>query len=184
MKSDHICYLCHSENTAFVGRNLDFDTEIFVCGNCGLIQNDFISKSYLDGYYHHRYREQRREAITEKYLNFMHRRGASQHEFIKEHLPSGASMGTVLDIGASAGKLLEMFLPSSRVFAVESDAAMVAHMRNNPAIVVLEDEILFSRENHEAFDLIAMSHVFEHINNPLEYLYQLHKILAKDGLVF
>ncbi len=184
MKSDHICYLCLSENTALVGRNLDFDTEIFICGNCGLIQNDFMSKSYLDDYYHHRYRQQRKEGITENYLNFMHRRGASQYEFIQEHLPQEAQLGTVLDIGASAGKLLEMFLPASRVFAVESDAAMVAHMGKNPAINVLEDEVLFSKENHGAFDLVAMSHVFEHINNPLEYLYQLHKTLSEDGLVF
>jgi SAM-dependent methyltransferase len=167
-----------------VGQNLDFNTEIFVCGNCGLIQNDFISKAYLDDYYHHRYRQQRKEEITENYIKFMHRRGASQYDFILEHLPEEAQLGTVLDIGASAGKLLEMFPPSSRVFAVESDAAMVAHMGKNPAITVLEDDILFSKENHGAFDMIAMSHVFEHINNPLEYLYQLHKILSEDGLVF
>lgn len=184
MKSDHICYLCLSGNTVEVGRNLDFDTEIYVCGNCGLIQNDFMAKAYLDDYYHHRYRQQRKETITDNYLNFMHKRGVSQHQFIMEHLPKGVLPRRVLDIGASAGKLLEMFLPASRLFASESDPTMLAHIKKNSSITILEDEVLFSKENHGAFDLIAMSHVFEHINNPLEYLYQLHKILSKDGFVF
>jgi 2-polyprenyl-3-methyl-5-hydroxy-6-metoxy-1,4-benzoquinol methylase len=184
MSQNHICYLCFSANTGFIGRNLDFDTDIYVCNDCGLIQNDFVSSPYLDHYYHKKYREVRREAISDSYLKFMSLRSASQHEFIVKNLPEALSIGAVLDIGASAGKLLETFKPAAKLFAVESDTAMAAYMEKSGVISVIDESVLFDEENQGRFDLVTLSHVFEHINNPLEYLYQLQKVVTDGGYVF
>lgn len=179
-----VCYLCFSANTNFIGKNIDFDTGIYICNDCGLIQNDFVSSSYLNHYYHKKYREVRKESINNKYLEFMSLRANSQHEFVIKNLPQFAKIRSVLDIGASAGKLLEAFIPKVRVYAVESDAAMVAHMEKNKAITIINEATLFEEENNGRFDLITLSHVFEHINNPLEYLYRLHKIVSDEGYIF
>jgi 2-polyprenyl-3-methyl-5-hydroxy-6-metoxy-1,4-benzoquinol methylase len=186
MNQTHICYLCFSENTGYIGRNLDFDTDIYVCNDCGLVQNDFVSSPYLNHYYHKKYREAKKEAISEKYLKFMSLRGASQHEFITKNLPEAANINTVLDIGASAGKLLETFRPAATLFAVESDPAMAAYMEKvgGGSIQVIDESVLFDEENHGRFDLVTLSHVFEHLNNPIEYLYKLHKIVSDNGYVF
>lgn len=184
MSQTHICYLCFSENTGYIAKNLDFDTGIYVCNDCGLIQNDFVSSPYLDHYYHKKYREVRREAISDSYLKFMSLRSASQHEFIVKNLPEAVSIGAVLDIGASAGKLLETFKPKAKLFAVESDPAMASYMEKSGDISVIAESVLFDEENQGRFDLIMLSHVFEHINNPLEYLYRLHKIISNSGYVF
>ena len=178
------CYLCFSLNNHFVGKNLDFDTDIFVCDDCGLIQNDFVSSRYLDQYYHKKYRQIRREFIRESYLELMAQRAASQQDFINLHLPDDQSLNVVLDIGAGAGKLIETFHPASSLFAVESDQDMIAHLAKNPNICVLPESSLFEQTNVGKFDLVTMSHVFEHINNPIDYLYKLHKILAPNGHVF
>lgn len=180
----HVCYLCSSSNTNLVGRNIDFDTNIYICTDCGLIQNDFVSSAYLDYYYHKKYREVRKEKITPVYLEFMSRRANSQKEFIKNSLPSNISFKNVIDIGAGAGKLIESFMPDSHLFAVESDSIMIEHMSKNRAITVINEPTLFEADNQSRFDLLTMSHVFEHINNPLEYLYQLHKVVSSDGYVF
>lgn len=182
MNKKHICYLCFSENSGFIGRNVDFDTDIYVCNNCGLIQNDFISILYLDKYYHKKYRDVRKEVISDKYLEFMSLRAASQNNFIFKNLPPDISIGSVLDIGASAGKLLETFKNQATLYAVESDSTMREYMQKTGLISVIDDSELFAGNNK--FDLITMSHVFEHINNPLEYLYRLHKIVACGGYVF
>jgi trans-aconitate methyltransferase len=182
MIQKHICYLCFSENTGYIGRNIDFDTDIYVCNNCGLIQNDFVNSLYLDSYYHKNYREERKEAITDKYLEFMSLRAGSQHKFISENLPNGTLIGSVLDIGAGAGKLLEKFKDQATLHAVESDLAMREYMQKIGLITVINDSQLFGGNNK--FDLITMSHVFEHINNPLEYLYRLHQIVADNSFVF
>lgn len=182
MNKKHICYLCFSENSGFIGRNVDFDTDIYVCNNCGLIQNDFISILYLDKYYHKKYRDVRKEVISDKYLEFMSLRAASQNNFISKNLPPDISIGSVLDIGASAGKLLETFKNQATLYAVESDSTMREYMQKTGLISVIDDSELFAGNNK--FDLITMSHVFEHINNPLEYLYRLHKIVACGGYVF
>ncbi len=180
----YVCYLCLSANTNFIGRNIDFDTGIYICNDCGLIQNDFVSSPYLDHYYHKKYREVRKESINDKYLEFMSLRAKSQHEFIMKNLPESILMKSVLDIGAGAGKLLEVFIPKTKTYAVESDAAMVAHMEKNEAITIVNEATLFEEENNGKFDLITLSHVFEHINNPLEYLYKLHKIVSDEGYIF
>lgn len=182
MNKKHICYLCFSENSGFIGRNVDFDTDIYVCNNCGLIQNDFVSILYLDKYYHKKYRDVRKEVISDKYLEFMSLRAASQNNFIFKNLPPDISIGSVLDIGASAGKLLETFKNQATLYAVESDSTMREYMQKTGLISVIDDSELFAGNNK--FDLITMSHVFEHINNPLEYLYRLHKIVACGGYVF
>lgn len=111
-------------------------------------------------------------------------RAASQQAFIVKNLPEPAAVHSILDIGASAGKLLETFKPQAKLFAVESDAAMVAYMEASGDISVVDEAVLFGDENHGRFDLVTMSHVFEHINNPLEYLYRLHKILSSNGHLF
>lgn len=182
MSQKYICYLCFSENTGFIGKNIDFDSDIYICNNCGLIQNDFVNSLYLDNYYHKKYREARKEAINEKYLEFMSLRAASQHNFISKNLLPDKAIGSVLDIGASAGKLLETFKNQATLYAVESDSAMREYMQKTGLISVIDDSELFGGNNK--FDLITMSHVFEHINNPLEYLYRLHKIVAHGGFVF
>ena len=182
MSHKHICYLCFSVNTGFIGRNIDFDSHIYVCNNCGLIQNDFVSNFYLDSYYHKKYREIRNESISDSYLEFMALRAASQNEFIVKNIPNILEISSVLDIGASAGKLLETFKVQAALYAVESDLAMRNYMQYIDLITVIDDSELFNVNRN--FDLITMSHVFEHINNPLEYLYRLHQIVSQGGFVF
>jgi 2-polyprenyl-3-methyl-5-hydroxy-6-metoxy-1,4-benzoquinol methylase len=180
----HVCYLCFSEKTHFLGKNLDFDTDIYLCINCGLIQNDFVSSAYLDRYYHKKYREIRKEAINERYLNFMSVRAESQYKFIFNNIIFDKVLTNVVDIGAGAGKLLENFEVNVNKFAVESDQAMIEYMAKKSKIEIIDSDLLFDGINFKKFDMITMSHVFEHINNPIEYLYKLHQILSDDGYIF
>jgi len=145
-----------------------------------LIQNDFVSSLYLDSYYHKKYREIRKESISDKYLEFMALRAASQNKFIVKNISKIINISSVLDIGASAGKLLETFKDQAALYAVESDLVMRDFMRQTGFISIIDESELFANNK---YDLITMSHVFEHINNPLEYLYRLHKIVSQDGFV-
>jgi 2-polyprenyl-3-methyl-5-hydroxy-6-metoxy-1,4-benzoquinol methylase len=180
----HVCYLCFADKTHFIGKNLDFDTDIYICIDCGLIQNDFVSGAYLDRYYHKKYRQIRKEAITESYLNFMSLRAESQYKFICSNIRTDRGLKNLVDIGASAGKLLEKFEINGNIFAVESDQAMIEYMAKNSKIKIIDNNLLFDSVNLNKFDMITMSHVFEHINNPIEYLYKLHQILSNNGYVF
>ena len=145
-----------------------------------MIQNDFVSSLYLDSYYHKKYREIRKESISDKYLEFMALRAASQNKFIVKNISKIINISSVLDIGASAGKLLETFKDQAALYAVESDLVMRDFMRQTGFISIIDESELFANNK---YDLITMSHVFEHINNPLEYLYRLHKIVSQDGFV-
>jgi len=183
--NNHICYMCYSDNTTTLGQDSDFTTDIYKCNDCGLIQNDFVSNIYLKNYYAKRYREIRKETITDKYLEFMTLRAKSQKEFIIKNLDKKKKLNSILDIGAGAGKLIEEFISKDiKTYAIESDETMIKHMSKNININIINFNNLFDEENYQKFDLIMMSHVFEHINNPIEYLYKLYKIIKEDGYLF
>jgi 2-polyprenyl-3-methyl-5-hydroxy-6-metoxy-1,4-benzoquinol methylase len=177
--------MCYSHNTTTLGQNTDFTTDIYKCNDCGFIQNDFVSNIYLKNYYAKKYREIRKETITDKYLEFMTFRAKSQKDFILKNIDKNKKLNNILDIGAGSGKLIEQFISNNvNTFAVESDEVMIKYISNNTNVNIIDFDNLFIQENYEKFDLIMMSHVFEHINNPIEYLYKLHKIIKKDGYLF
>jgi 2-polyprenyl-3-methyl-5-hydroxy-6-metoxy-1,4-benzoquinol methylase len=180
----HICYFCFSENTENLGPHFDFGASLYTCKECGLTQTVFVSSLYLSNYYECQYRTAHKETINDEYLRFMSSRAQSQHEFILRHLVTADTPKNVLDIGASVGALLRTFSPGSALFANEQDAAMLEYLKRDKAITLIEYPEIFHKENYSKFDLIMLSHVFEHLPNPLEYLYYLHKLTSKGGHVF
>jgi 2-polyprenyl-3-methyl-5-hydroxy-6-metoxy-1,4-benzoquinol methylase len=112
-------------------------------------------------------------------------RAQSQREFIG--LMPMHFNAAVLDIGAGAGKLLEQFLLEGiSLFAVESDPSMLIHLSNNPEIQVFTSDALFLNDprNHDRFDLVTLSHVFEHLNDPITYLNKLASVIKPGGHLF
>ncbi|MCP3928221.1 MAG: class I SAM-dependent methyltransferase [Bacteroidetes bacterium] len=175
------CYFCCSSKTTILGVNLDFNTNIYKCDDCELIQNDCVSSQCLQEYYRKEYRQARKEVITEAYLEFMTSRAVSQREFVTSVVKG--KMSDVLDIGAGAGKLIEQFIDKdTNTYAIESDSAMALYISKNSQIHLLNGNKLLARERR--FDLIMMSHVFEHVNNPIHYLSQLGTLLKEEGYLF
>lgn len=95
-------------------------------------------------------------------------------------IPAGES-GTLLDVGCGSGGFLQrMRAVGWRVMGTEPDPKAAARLRDElgfPVFGSLDD----IETQQERFDVITLSHVVEHLPDPLATLQQLSRLLASGG---
>lgn len=178
------CYLCGEPEAERVARNVDFGLDIFTCLSCGLTQTDYVREDDLENYYQGAYSLAHGRTSSATYSDFSRRRGLAQRRFI-EQASGRASFGSVLDYGAGAGGGVRAFAgDAERLVAWDPDPAMRTLLRESGACEIVAADDLFSGAYDGAFDLIILSHVFEHLPDPRRMLGRLHALLKDDGVLF
>jgi SAM-dependent methyltransferase len=104
---------------------------------------------------------------------------------IESHLTRlGKSTSRVLEWGPGYGYFASNWLerkPDTIYHAIETDIS--CHSMLNDLGVSIVDEHSLPNENKQ-YDLIVMSHVLEHVTEPLNFLNNATKKLKKDGIIF
>lgn len=173
--------VCIGGNPDFPGRSIYYDRS----KRFGWTEPQ-PSKEELAAYYAQNYRITRQETPNADYIAFMRRRADAQRKFIARYAPR-LTFESVMDIGCSAGILLERFIgEASRLVGYEPDHHMAAYARRllgDRATILNRD---FAGENlaGERFSLITISHVLEHIRDPEPFLRGLAEHLDAGGLIF
>lgn len=112
-----------------------------------------------------------------------HHQAKARVEFIRDRLTFGKKV-EILDVGAGYGVLESYFmkmLPGEiQCFAVEPDQKAQQSLEQHGIAWKSELEGF----NGKKFDLVVLSHVFEHINDPVAYVKSLHAYLKPDGYLF
>jgi SAM-dependent methyltransferase len=179
------CPLCHHENSQH------FETRQFrghavtnrVCENCGLVfQSPRMSTVELDEFYAAEYRQiyQGVEGPTTKDLRTQEGRASALLKFAQDFVPQ---VERHLDIGCSTGILLEFFHDhyGSQPVGVEPGDAYRKFAQEKGITVYADIENLLPA-GEKCCDLISMTHVLEHLSNPVGYLTYLgEKYLTKGG---
>ena len=93
---------------------------------------------------------------------------------------------TMLDIGCSEGTLLKTFgesFPTFECYGLEPDAnfAQFASKNSNAKKVVATDFESFFAANEQRYDLVTLTHVLEHILDPIEILTSIRNVLQPGG---
>ena len=156
-----------------------------LCRNCGLVyQSPRMSPAELDAFYIQEYRllYQGEAGPNPKDLAVQNERAAAMARFIETYR---SSFRRHLDFGCSAGALLQEFRVrfGSQPVGIEPGEAY----RNYTAALGIR--VYASLESlqagtEEAFDLISLAHVLEHLADPVASLRQLRETaLAPDGLL-
>jgi SAM-dependent methyltransferase len=179
------CPLCKAEQNALFDRRLFRGLPVFnrICQNCGLVfQSPRMTDVERAAFYAAEYRQlyQGGEEPDAKDLAVQGRRAESLLAFCQGRLPN---VGRYLDIGSSAGLLLQSFQQAfdCQVVGVEPGEAYREFARQNGLVVVASlDELEQARLRR--FDLISLAHVLEHLPDPLDYLANLREsFLEPDG---
>ena len=186
---DSACRLCGSDRSRRFGRNPDFQkSTILRCLDCGYMWSaPEPTRMELLGVYREAYRSIRQESPTPDYLAFMGARAEAQHEFITRAISRSLAGLRVLDIGCGAGSLLRKFENQGAVVTgFEPDRIMSETARGRLSANARVENVLFSPQDwhDEAFDLICMSHVLEHIPNPVDFLSGLCRVTRPGGYLF
>ena len=182
------CPICDKSDNRRLGPHPDFTGHSIVrCHTCGMMSIDpRPSFDRLAEIYPVSYREAVDEKPTDHYLAFMDMRAVAQKAFISTHLRL-QDQSRVLDIGCSAGSLLlALGVDTPNLDGYEPDTMMAGLARDRlPSSARIFNELCDpSTLPADTYDLITLSHVFEHVLEPVDFLNHLLRALRPNGLVF
>lgn len=156
-----------------------------ICMETGLVRNDPVpadaelARFYVEDYriaYKGAAKPRRRQILR----NF--RRVASHVRTFRDVY---AAATRVLDVGAGSGEfayLMERL--DKRVKGVEPNVSYAAYCREELKLDVLTAHLAPDLFEPGQFDLIRLSHVLEHLNNPVKYLVQIASWLKPSGVLY
>ena len=175
------CRLCQSSNHELISEDLSFGIDIFKCHECEFIQSDYVSDSALKYYYSQIYRDHLTKEELDMFREKSFAQAMSQLEFLQTQIP-GIKLSNSLDFGGSNGELAKILKKiSTNVFITESDPQYINLLKQEKSIKWIDESELSKDDYHHFFDLITISHVFEHLNDPLSALDRFSMLLKKNG---
>jgi len=159
-----------------------------ICSACGFVfQTPRMTEAELQEFYAAEYRRfyQGKEEPAAKDVAVQAQRARSLLDFIRPYMASTAPANEdtlFLDIGCSAGKLMECFAHalSWRVVGVEPGDAYRQEDQHSGLDVYASLEGL-KQSGQYPCDLVSLIHVLEHLPNPVPYLVQLRQELLKPN---
>ncbi len=179
------------------GRTLFGGAWLYRCRDCGLVQaKPLPGAEGLASYYARTYRTGGRHgaeaAIVRDFPRdnlFYYHRGQSIAALLEPHLRARDFGGTprVLDIGAGFGHLLHAFgerFPRASRTALELSETCFPHLEALGIRVIREPIEAWLARSEAEFDVILLSHVLEHLRQPVEVLAGLRSRLSPNGLLF
>jgi len=182
------CVLCQSVGSLDIGPNLDFPgARICRCDRCGLISTSPLpNDARLEDLYRRQYRQVRNEAPDRTYLRDLDARAQAQLAFVHGDGAVDLRDARVLDVGCSAGSFLKAcsrWTPSLAGFEPD-DVMRRAATDRLPETARLE-ETIFRRDRlpGQTYELIAASHVLEHVPHPVSFVSSLCDLLSDRGVL-
>lgn len=180
------CYLCGSEQQHIFARvaSFGFPLVYYQCETCGLVFQSLTESRAVDPtFYEETYRKiyQESEEPTLKDLWVQEQRAGVLAGFLKSQ--NRPNPKRILDIGASAGVLLQTFqsLFNCDAVGVEPGKAYRAYAESKGLQMVASLDDLLDPDPG-CFDLVSILHVLEHLPDPLDTLTTIReKLLSKEG---
>jgi SAM-dependent methyltransferase len=182
------CDLCGADSTTFLLERSDrFSHEKFryvTCSECGLIYiNPRPSPTELSRYYPETYEAYQRSDSLRPVSRWRRRRASSiLRQFIARH----HQYGKLLDVGCSTGAFLqEMKTHGWQVQGVEPNPFAAAIAQEEHGLTVFNGPLADFEADEDAFDVVTLWDVLEHLPSPKASLQRIHDLLASGGhLVF
>jgi ubiquinone/menaquinone biosynthesis C-methylase UbiE len=179
------CIVCNSNKKIFDGystKYLGLPAGILVveCGNCTLRR---LSPNYSVEQYRKMYEEQYFEDIPEDYEELAARRLPRFEKRIKKIIKLiGSSNITMLDIGAATGEFVHVAHKAGiNAVGIELSRYACDKAKEKYAIELIHGDASTLTLCEEAYDVVHMNHVLEHIVDPHEILKKIRLSLKKGG---
>jgi 2-polyprenyl-3-methyl-5-hydroxy-6-metoxy-1,4-benzoquinol methylase len=167
------CALCN--NTALSPHLSIGEKEIVRCRKCGfLFSTDIPSQDQLERHYS----SEMKPDFLVKYKEEAIRRG----ELILAL--AGKSGGRIMDVGCGLGFFLAWAKEKGyETCGVEPSIEASEYARNALGLAVFTGDVHKLDPGTQAFDIVTIQHVLEHIPDPVAFLRRVKEILKEDGVL-
>ena len=182
-----LCPVCRSNNIIYFRKygDIDFLTckTLKKCNVCELIfANPLPSNEDLNSYYSSGlYYDKVGDPFNHEILEFSYKLSKTRLELINKKIDNDWNKN-VLDIGAGSaqiGKILLDKFPDSMYDAVEPDKAITNQWGS-----WVENHFDSIDKVNNTYNLIILNQVLEHINNPIEFLESLYRLIKNNGYLY
>lgn len=176
------CYICDSHDWNIIN-NIDrygFYYPTGVCSECGNIQQtEYYKEDVLTDFYSNFYRKIYGNQPPLDLYAAQKRRGLSIYKFVS----SVVNPKTVLEVGVGSGGILSVFHDNDcKTIGLDYDEEYLSIARKNNLNVF--NGSIEKLNRNDKFDLIILSHVLEHIVDPLPFLKKLSEHLTENGTIY
>ncbi|HEX7621799.1 MAG TPA: class I SAM-dependent methyltransferase [Anaerolineales bacterium] len=183
------CPLCGSSKNSPFNRSTFQHLQVInrICDHCGLVfQSPRMTEEETDEFYKHEYRrinQGGQEQPLAKEIDIQVQRALALRKIVVKQV---GKVSRHLEIGCSAGCLLQAIKEQygCTSVGVEPGNAFRYHavqqgFKVYPSLAALQEN------KEQCFDLISMSHVLEHMTDPVAYLIELRRsCITPDGWLF
>ena len=183
------CIICDEILDIFTKESY-LDLPVNYCKNCNLYingnskeeVNEKVSNMYKESYWNERNSEM---SINSEYTDVdsqgKRRNWVSQFSYTKPYINGN----NLLEIGVGAGQSIFWFEEEGfNVEGIEPDGRNVSMINKKLTNGKVIESSVEEFSNNEVFDLIWMSHVLEHLVEPIKFLKKIQNNLKKDSIFF
>ena len=179
----NLCNSCNHEAISNRGRNRELMNTV-ICRECGLVfTNPMPTQSEIDDFYSWSYRISYKGVYTPK-PKHIYRNGKRAIPRLLRVKELGYLSGALLDVGSGGGEFLYLMSRLGyEVHGVEPDLRYGEFTHKQYDLDVILEPVQNVKLRSEAYDIITMNHVLEHIRNPVEILQRIRLFLRPKGVL-
>ena len=184
------CSLCESKNFTLVseGDRYGFDLKKQFCNQCGLIQTyPALSREFHEEFYSYHYRPLYLKSDTVDYEDVIKEQNDKAKKYLDYFFNNGLSEKladlSIIEIGCSSGGTIEALKTAAKsVQGCDLDVEAIKFAQDN---FKLDVEVgMYPSTLPNGPRLFILSHVLEHVFNPLETLREIRLIMSPGDYLF
>jgi len=187
------CNLCGSDEYALVDAHRkdkycrpEVEVRAVICKHCGLVYvNPQIDESELHNLYATNYAETRHDLPDEKVLQRMEAMAEERWKWLEKRAPMNGHGGKVLDMGCSAGSLLNAFQKKGwDAYGVEPTPHYAEFARERYGLKITTGFLEEANLPSSYYDMVTLTQTLEHLADPTQALLRIRGLLKDGGLVY
>lgn len=183
------CFICGNNEFKLIAEK-DRDSlpfKVGICNKCGFVQSyKALDQDSLNKFYNEEYRRLKLEKphADNDFFNKQMLRGKKIRKFLKDYFGGILIRNKIVEIGTGAGGILNVFKEDgNNVYGFDLGEEYINFGKSKGLDLDVGGLELLKKFNRN-IDLIILSDVLEHIDNPLEYMKSLKEYINKETYIY